>query len=85
MKTTLDISDELYRQAKILAASENRKMKDLVNEGLRLVMGRSSADSTSFPRRMREAPVQIREGNNLPLLSNEAMAELLEQSGERLP
>ena len=85
MKTTLDISDELYRQAKILAASENRKMKDLVNEGLRLVLGQSSAYTTLSPRRMTEAPVRIRDGNDLPVLSNEDMAELLERSGERLP
>jgi len=85
MKTTLDISDELYRQAKILAASENRKMKDIVNEGLRLVLGQSSTFSAPSACRRMEAPVRIREGNDLPVLSNEAMAELLEQTGERLP
>lgn len=85
MKTTLDISDELYRQAKILAASENRKMKDLVNEGLRLVLGLPPSDAKGTVRRMADAPVQIREGNELPVLSNEAMAELLERTGERLP
>jgi len=85
MKTTLEISEDLYRQAKILAASENRKMKDLVNEGLRLVLGQSSAHSAMSARRMSEAPVRIREGNDLPVLSNEAMADLLEQAGERLP
>lgn len=85
MKTTLDISDELYRQAKILAASENRKMKDLVNDGLRLVLGLPPSDAKGSARRMADAPVQIREGNELPVLSNEAMAELLERAGERLP
>ena len=39
MKTTLEIPDDLYRQAKVHAAHENRKMKDLVSEGLRLVLG----------------------------------------------
>ncbi len=85
MKTTLDISDDLYRRAKILAASENRKMKDLVNEGLQLVLGRASAGSGGSTRRMTEAPVRIREGNELPVLNNQEMAELLEQAGERLP
>jgi hypothetical protein len=85
MKTTLDISDELYRQAKILAARENRKMKDLVNEGLRRVLGLQDSRDASPPRRMTSAPVQLREENELPVLTNEAMAELLDQAGERLP
>ncbi len=38
MKTTLDIDDELYRQAKAAAALSGRKMKDLVSDGLRLVL-----------------------------------------------
>ncbi len=39
MKTTLEIPDDLYQQAKVRAAHENRKMKDLVSDGLRLVLG----------------------------------------------
>ncbi len=38
MKTTLELPDELYRQAKTRAASQNRKIKDLVSEGLRVVL-----------------------------------------------
>ena len=36
MKTTLEIPDDLFRQAKAKAAMEGRKLKDLVTEGLRL-------------------------------------------------
>ena len=85
MKTTLEIPDELYRQAKVRAASENRKMKDLVSEGLRLVLGLTSTSRSLTPRRMAKAPVTIREGNEIPALTNDAMAELLQQAGERLP
>ena len=35
MKTTLDIPDEIMRQAKIRAAEEGRKLKDVVAEALR--------------------------------------------------
>jgi hypothetical protein len=35
MKTTLEIDDDLYREAKAVAALTGRKMKDLVSEGLR--------------------------------------------------
>ncbi len=38
MKTTVDVSDELYRRAKSEAALRGRKLKDLVEEGLRLVL-----------------------------------------------
>ena len=38
MKTTVEVSDELYRRAKSEAAFRGRKLKDLVEEGLRLVL-----------------------------------------------
>lgn len=38
MKTTLEIPTPLYRQAKAKAALEGRKLKDLVEEGLTLVL-----------------------------------------------
>ena len=85
MKTTLEIPDELYRQAKVKAATENRKMKDLVSEGLSLVLGLAPASRLRRARRMVKAPVTIRKGNMIPALSNDQMAELLEKAGERLP
>ena len=85
MKTTLEIPDDLYRQAKVQAAHENRKMKDLVSEGLRLVLGLPKKTFPRHLRRMTKAPVTIRRGNVIPALSNDEMAKLLERSGERLP
>lgn len=38
MKTTLEIDDALYREAKAFSALTGRKMKDLVSEGLRHVL-----------------------------------------------
>jgi hypothetical protein len=38
LKTTLEIDDELYREAKVYASLTGRKMKDLVTEGLRLAL-----------------------------------------------
>jgi hypothetical protein len=40
MKTTVELPDDLYRQAKAIAALRGRKLKDLVEEGLRLVLER---------------------------------------------
>jgi hypothetical protein len=37
-KTTVELPDTLYREAKAQAALRGRKLKDLVEEGLRLVL-----------------------------------------------
>lgn len=39
MKTTVEIDDELYRQAKVLAAQQGTTIKELMQRGLRLAMG----------------------------------------------
>jgi hypothetical protein len=38
MKTTVDLPDDLYRRAKAEAALRGRRLKDLVEEGLQLVL-----------------------------------------------
>lgn len=38
MRTTIDLSDDLFRRAKAEAALRGRKLKDLVEEGLRRVL-----------------------------------------------
>jgi hypothetical protein len=38
MKTTVELPDAIYRQAKAEAALRGRKLKDLIEEGLRLVL-----------------------------------------------
>jgi hypothetical protein len=48
MKTTVELPDVLYRQAKAEAALRGRKLKDLVEEGLRLVL-KAPADAARRP------------------------------------
>jgi hypothetical protein len=48
MKTTIEVPDELYRRAKAEAALQGRKLRDLVEEGLRLVL--------EAPRKTRRPP-----------------------------
>jgi hypothetical protein len=48
MKTTVEVPDDLYRRAKAEAALRGRKLKDLVEEGLRLVL--------EAPRKTRRRP-----------------------------
>jgi hypothetical protein len=38
MKTTIEVPDDLYRRAKAEAALRGRRLKDLVEEGLRRVL-----------------------------------------------
>jgi plasmid stability protein len=46
VKTTLEIPDDLYRQAKVRAAHEHREINDLVSDGLRLVLGGDKRDAS---------------------------------------
>jgi hypothetical protein len=48
MKTTVELPDTLYRQAKAEAALRGRKLKDMVEEGLRLVL-EAPPDTTAHP------------------------------------
>jgi hypothetical protein len=43
MKTTVELPDAIYRQAKAEAALRGRKLKDLIEEGLRLILDAPSA------------------------------------------
>ena len=47
MKTTVELPDDLARQIKAAAALRGRKLKDLVAEGLRLVL--EAPESTASP------------------------------------
>ncbi len=51
MKTTVEIPDDLFREAKATAARDGTKLKDLVADGLRLVLGKSKPEKrhSRFP------------------------------------
>ena len=57
MKTTVELPDDLYRQAKATAALRGCKLKDLIEEGLRLVLkgGRKPAQRPSLAVLMKGA------------------------------
>jgi predicted component of type VI protein secretion system len=57
MKTTVELPDDLYRRAKAEAALQGRKLKDLVEEGLQLVLDgtRKSSKHTSLAKLMKKA------------------------------
>jgi hypothetical protein len=47
MRTTVDLPDELYRRTKAEAALRGRKFKDLVEEGLRQVLGTPEPETSA--------------------------------------
>jgi hypothetical protein len=57
MKTTVELPDDLYRRAKAEAALRGRKLKELVEEGLQLVLdgSRSAPKRTSLAELMKKA------------------------------
>ncbi|HEY3908818.1 MAG TPA: ribbon-helix-helix domain-containing protein [Stellaceae bacterium] len=44
MRTTVDLSADLYRRAKAVAAMRGRKFKDLIEEALRQLLATSKPD-----------------------------------------
>jgi plasmid stability protein len=56
MKTTLDLPDDLMRAVKIRAAQENRKLKDLIAELLRLGLA-AEGDAPDETRRRIQFPL----------------------------
>ncbi|MDP2810549.1 MAG: hypothetical protein Q8O34_10420 [Rhodocyclaceae bacterium] len=47
MRTTVELSDDLFRRAKAEAALRGRKLKDLVEDGLRRVLEQPASPSAS--------------------------------------
>ena len=47
MRTTVDLPDELFRRAKAEAALRGRKLKDLIEEGLRTMIDNPSSEPKS--------------------------------------
>lgn len=71
MKTTLDIPDELFREAKSRAALTGAKLKDLVADGLRLVLSGSVARSPS--KRVQFPIIKAKPG--APLITQQMVEE----------
>lgn len=80
MRTTIDLPDELFRQAKAKAALDGLKLKDLiaryVEEGLKGLPLQAS------PRRRERSELPVARaatGRALPALSNEEIQRILDE------
>ena len=64
LKTTIEVPDELFRRAKVEAALRGRKLKDLVEEGLQLVLDtpRGAAPRSRLAAKMKRARGLVKSG-----------------------
>jgi hypothetical protein len=78
MKTTLEISDPLLREARKIANRENTTLRALVEQGLRQVVSEKKKDK---PFRLRDASFK---GDGLhPDVANLSWEEIRELANER--
>ena len=59
MRTTVDLPDDLYRQAKSKAAIDGVRVRDLIEDGLRRVLGlpgKSKSRRARFPLKKSHRP-----------------------------
>lgn len=55
MKTTIEMPDDLYRRAKAEAALRGRRLKDLIEEGVRRVLDEPQQSGRSLSQLMKGA------------------------------
>ena len=84
MKTTIELPDDLYRRAKAEAALRGRRLKDVIEEGLRLVLaaGRARPGRPSLARLMKGARGAVNSGV-ADLASNPAHLESFGRNARR--
>jgi hypothetical protein len=77
MRTTLDLEDQLYRQAKLFAAEHQLTLTSVMEEGLRALFQQKQALKTPKPFRL----VVFKGGGPAPgvdLSDNSALADLMD-------
>jgi Family of unknown function (DUF6364) len=78
MKTTLDITDNLLRKAKVAAAQQNTTLTRLIEEGLQLRLSTRRKAESATPLKL---PLLKGKGgvvSGVDMLSNKALLERME-------
>lgn len=76
MKTTIDIADALLLEAKQLAAQRGETLRELVEEGLRTVIGRMREPTVPYEWQ----PLLTLKGGMTPEAQGKSMHELILES-----
>jgi len=80
MKTTLDLPDDVMIAVKVRAATENRKMKDIIADALRRDLGLADTSSRISVREIKPVPA----GEVLlDIEPEDRMEDLLDARGHR--
>ena len=79
VKTTLELPEDLMREVRILAASENRRMKDIIAESLRRTLRIGEKES---PPSVRDIP-PLSVGRTLDVGHEDRLKEMLDERGHR--
>jgi hypothetical protein len=78
MRTTVDLPDELLRQARTRAAEEGTTLTALLTEGLRLRL----SDAAAGRRRQRKLPISTVGGGLQPWIDPASNASLLDAADD---
>lgn len=82
MRTTLDLPDDLFREAKSRAALEGVKLKELMERFVRDGLRRTDASDTLTQRIRSDIPIPERWRNGAPrvrIMTNAEMQELFDE------
>jgi hypothetical protein len=81
MRTTIDLPDDLFRQAKAKAALSGMKLKDLITRFVEQGLSQGGPSPTAPSRRVRsELPVaRAATGRKLPDLTNAEINRILDE------
>ena len=66
MKTTLELPDQLYSEVKTRAASQKRTVKDLVSEGLQILLAANAGSQPSEKETIRQVLMALDEIQRCP-------------------
>jgi len=66
MKTTLELPDNLYSEVKTRAASQKRKIKDLVSEGLQILLATNLGNQPTEKEAVRQVLMALDEIQRCP-------------------
>jgi hypothetical protein len=75
MRTTVDIPDELYKSVRLLAVEQNTSLKQLVVDGLGLLLNRQSGELT---RKQFEPPLIHCTRTDKLIIDNETIYDLID-------
>jgi hypothetical protein len=79
MRTTIDLPDELFRQAEARAALQGRRLKDLIVEYVQQGLERGPEPDYRDLRRRTPLPLLPATGTPIPALSSEELARIEEE------